>query len=49
MKNKTLTKNMPDVKWNAIPPARGPNPQGIVRSKNERVFKTNKKPRRQRT
>ena len=34
MKNKTLTKNMPNVKWNAIPPVRGPNPQGIVRSKN---------------
>ena len=28
MKNKTLTKNMPNVKWNAIPPVRGPNPQG---------------------
>ncbi len=29
MKNKTLTKNMPNVKWNAIPPVRGPNPQGV--------------------
>ena len=38
---------MPNVKWNAIPPLKGPNPQGNVRSKNERVFKTNKKPRRQ--
>jgi hypothetical protein len=47
MKNKTLTKNMPNVKWYAIPPTKGPNPQGIVRSKNERAFKTNKKPRRQ--
>ena len=28
MKNKTLTKNMPNVKWKAIPPVRGPNPQG---------------------
>ena len=28
MKNKTLTKNMPNVKWHAIPPVRGPNPQG---------------------
>jgi hypothetical protein len=36
MKNKTLTKNMPNVKWQAIPPVRGPNPQGIVRSKNEK-------------
>jgi len=34
MKNKTLTKNMPNVKWKEIPPVRGPNPQGIVRSKN---------------
>ena len=49
MKNKTLTKNMPNVKWNAIPPVRGPNPQGIVRSNNERVFQANKKPRRQST
>jgi|TARA_A100001391_G_scaffold79497_1_gene51627 hypothetical protein len=32
--NPTLTKNMPNVKWQAIPPVRGPNPQGIVRSKN---------------
>ena len=29
MKNKTLTKNMPNVKWKAIPPVRGPNPQGV--------------------
>jgi hypothetical protein len=35
MKNKTLTKNMPNVKWKEIPPLRGPNPYGIVRSKNE--------------
>ena len=47
MKNKTLTKNMPNVKWQEIPPVRGPNPQGIVRSKNEKLFKTSKKPRRQ--
>ena len=30
MKNKTLTKNMPNVKWRAIPPVRGPNPQGVT-------------------
>jgi hypothetical protein len=41
MINKTLTKNMPNVKWKAIPPVRGPNPQGIVRSKN--VKQTNRK------
>ena len=29
MKNKTLTKNMSNVKWKAIPPVRGPNPQGV--------------------
>ena len=34
MKNKTLTKNMPNVKWKEIQPVRGPNPQGIVWSKN---------------
>tara|TARA_R100001198_G_C5097471_1_gene131206 strand:+ start:28 stop:249 length:222 start_codon:yes stop_codon:yes gene_type:complete len=28
-RNKTLTKNMPNVKWKAIPPVRGPNPQGV--------------------
>ena len=46
-RNPTLTKNMPNVKWQAIPPVRGPNPQGIIRSKNEKLFKTSKKPRRQ--
>ena len=45
-RNPTLTKNMPNVKWDQIPPVRGPNPQGIVRSKNEKLFKTSKKPRR---
>jgi len=29
MKNKTLTKNMPNVKWQELPPRRGPNPQGV--------------------
>ena len=28
-KNSTLTKNMPYVKTNLIPPLKGPNPQGI--------------------
>ena len=27
MTNKTLVKNMKHVKWKAIPPLRGPNPQ----------------------
>tara|TARA_B100000029_G_C17207842_1_gene826879 strand:- start:197 stop:415 length:219 start_codon:yes stop_codon:yes gene_type:complete len=30
MKNKTLVKNMPNVKWKAIPPVKGPNPQGLM-------------------
>ena len=29
MKNKTLTKNMPHVKWKEIPPVKGPNSQGL--------------------
>ena len=28
-KNPTLTKNMPNVKFNEIPPLKGPAPQGI--------------------
>ncbi len=47
--NPTLTKNMPNVKWDQLPPRKGPNSKGIVRSKNEKLFKTNKKPRRQST
>ena len=35
MKNKTLTKNMPNVKWHAIPPVRGPNPQGRLNGTNK--------------
>tara|TARA_R110000851_G_scaffold1049_2_gene3653 strand:+ start:167 stop:337 length:171 start_codon:yes stop_codon:yes gene_type:complete len=27
--NPTLTKNMKHVKWNQIPPVKGPNPQGL--------------------
>jgi len=27
-KNPTLTKNMPNVKWDQIPPLKGPDPQG---------------------
>ena len=33
MKNKTLTKNMPNVKWSQLPPLRGPNPQGELNGK----------------
>ena len=28
--NPTLTKNMPNVKWDQLPPRRGPNPQGVT-------------------
>ena len=28
-KNPTLTKNMPNVKWDQIPPLRGPDPNGV--------------------
>ena len=27
--NPTLTKNMPDVKWDQLPPRKGPNSQGV--------------------
>ena len=37
MKNKTLTKNMPNVKWKAIPPVRGPNPQGVIYGRNAKT------------
>ena len=29
MTNKTLTKNMPNVKWKEIPPVKGPDSQGL--------------------
>tara|TARA_R110000822_G_scaffold76521_1_gene184015 strand:- start:122 stop:277 length:156 start_codon:yes stop_codon:yes gene_type:complete len=28
-KNPTLTKNMPHVKWDQLPPLKGPDPQGV--------------------
>jgi|TARA_B110000977_G_C11016059_1_gene469518 hypothetical protein len=31
--NPTLTKNMKHVKWDQIPPVRGPDPQGIRKKK----------------
>ena len=36
--NKTLTKNMPNVKWKAIPPVKGPNPQGVLYGRNENPY-----------
>jgi len=35
MKNKTLTKNMPNVKWDQLPPRKGPNPQGRLNGNNK--------------
>ena len=31
VKNPTLVKNMKHVKWKAIPPLKGPNPQGLIK------------------
>ena len=36
MKNKTLTKNMPYVKWDQLPPRKGPNPQGVNYGNNKK-------------
>ena len=44
MKNKSLTKNMPYVKWKAIPPVKGPDSQGVSyanNKKNTNVLKKN--------
>ena len=43
MKNKTLTKNMPNVKWKAIPPVKGPDSQGVKYGDNKKNPSTNKK------
>jgi len=39
-KNPTLTKNMPNVKWDQIPPLKGPDPQGIKTPLEPKRFKT---------
>ena len=44
MKNKTLTKNMPNVKWHAIPPVKGPDSQGVKYGSNKKNPSFNKKP-----
>jgi|TARA_E500000081_G_scaffold4312_1_gene4700 hypothetical protein len=43
MKNKTLTKNMPNVKWHAIPPVKGPDSQGVKYGNNKKNPKLDKK------
>tara|TARA_Y100000401_G_scaffold19701_1_gene13226 strand:+ start:255 stop:413 length:159 start_codon:yes stop_codon:yes gene_type:complete len=40
MKNKTLTKNMPNVKWDQLPPRKGPNPQGRIYGNNKKYGTT---------
>jgi len=34
-KNPTLVKNMKHVKFDEIPPLRGPNPQGLIKEKKQ--------------
>ena len=43
MKNKALTKNMPYVKWNAIPPVKGPDSQGVKYGNNKKDVSVRKK------
>ena len=38
-RNPTLTKNMPNVKWDQLPPRKGPNSQGV----NYGIIKKNEK------
>ena len=44
-KNPTLTKNMPHVKWDQIPPLIGPEPRGLINEQKQdkpgRLEKTN--------
>jgi len=35
-RNPTLTKNMPNVKWDQLPPRKGPNPQGVSYGNNKK-------------
>ena len=42
--NKTLTKNMPNVKWKEIPPLKGPDSQGLnVPVKQARTIENSRK------
>ena len=38
-RNPTLTKNMPNVKWDQLPPIKGPDPQGITYANNKKNIK----------
>ena len=35
MRNQTLVKNMKNVKRDAIPPLRGPDPRGLIKDKKQ--------------
>ena len=35
-RNPTLTKNMPNVKWDQLPPRKGPNSQGVTYGNNKK-------------
>ena len=37
--NPTLTKNMPNVKWDLLPPRKGPNSQGVDYGTNKKTKK----------
>ena len=39
-KNPTLTRNMPNVKWNQIPPTKGPDSQGTKEPLKPKRFKS---------
>ena len=39
--NPTLTKNMPNVKWDQLPPRKGPNSQGVLYGNNKNSGKKN--------
>ena len=37
--NPTLVKNMKHVKWNAIPPLKGPDPKGLIKDKKQGILR----------
>ena len=42
--NPTLVKNMKHVKWDSIPPLKGPNSQGLIKDKKQdKLIQENKK------
>ena len=43
MKNTTLTKNMPNVKWSQLPPTKGPDSQGLQPNRFKTILSLKKK------